>query len=301
MNPLIHAWPGHEPLAASIASRVHGEIAPVSLRRFPDGETYVRLMTLPKDRDVILVCGLEQPDEKVCGLLFAADAARECGARRVGLVAPYLAYMRQDARFNTGEAITSRTFAGWLARAIDWLVTMDPHLHRYRALDEIYPIPTAIASSTTPIARWIVENVAQPLIVGPDEESAQWAAAIAGRVRCPWIVLHKDRHGDRDVAVSVPDITAWPGHTPVLIDDIISTARTMAAAAQRLRELGAAPPVCIGVHALFCGDALPTLRAAGPGVIATCNAIRHETNAIDVTSEIAQTAADLYGRVLPSL
>jgi ribose-phosphate pyrophosphokinase len=301
MNPLIYAWPGHEPLAAAIASRVHGEIAPVTLRRFPDGETYVRLMTLPKDRDVILVCGLEQPDDKVCGLLFAADAARECGARRVGLVAPYLAYMRQDARFNAGEAIASRTFAGWLAHAIDWLVTMDPHLHRYRALAEIYPMPSAIASSATPIAQWIGENVAQPLIMGPDEESAQWAAAIARRVDCPWIALRKDRRGDRDVAVSVPDITAWPGRTPVLVDDIVSTARTMAAAAHRLRELGAAPPVCIGVHALFCGDALPTLRAAGPRLIVTCNTIRHETNAIDVTGEIAQAAANVHARLQPSL
>jgi ribose-phosphate pyrophosphokinase len=137
--------------------------------------------------------------------------------------------------------------------------------------------------------------------MGPDEESAQWAAAIAQRVGCPWIVLRKDRRGDRDVAVSVPDIAAWPGRTPVLVDDIVSTARTMAAAAHRLRELGAAPPVCIGVHALFCGDALPTLRAAGPRLIVTCNTIRPETNAIDVTGEIAQAAANVHARLQPSL
>jgi ribose-phosphate pyrophosphokinase len=77
-------------------------------------------------------------------LLFAADTARDLGARRIGLVAPYLAYMRQDIRFHAGEAVTSRTFAAILSRHLDWLVTVDPHLHRYHELSEIYRIPTQV-------------------------------------------------------------------------------------------------------------------------------------------------------------
>ena len=290
MSPLIYAWPGHAALAKSVAACVNGEVATLQLRHFPDGETYVRVTPSPADREVLFACGLERADEKICSLLFAAETARELGARRIGLVAPYLGYMRQDMRFNPGEAITSRTFAGLLSRAVDWLVTMDPHLHRYHALGEIYSIPTAVASSAESIARWIGAHVARPLIIGPDEESAQWAAAIASNLGCPSIVLRKERHGDRNVVVSVPDITAWPGRTPVLIDDIISTARTMAAAVRRLHELGAPAPACIGVHALFCGDALEALRATKPAIIATCNTIHHETNAIDVHGEIVATA-----------
>src|SRR3546814_1718571 len=75
---------------------------------------------------------LDHPYAKVLPLLFAADTARDLGARRIVLVAPYLAYMRQDIRFHAGEAVTSRTFAAILSRHLDWLVTVDPHLHRDR-------------------------------------------------------------------------------------------------------------------------------------------------------------------------
>ena len=291
MRPQVFAWPGNEPFAAALAARTGGEVAPLSLRRFPDGETYVRLMAPPDGREVIFACTLDHPDDKINGLFFAADAARELGARRIGLVAPYLAYMRQDARFEAGEAITSRTFARMISQAFDWLVTMDPHLHRYHTLDEIYSIPASIAASATAIAGWIRCHVERPLVIGPDAESAQWAAAIAQGAGAPFVVLQKERHGDRDVAVSVPDIRAWPRHTPVLVDDIISTARTMVAAVRRLHDLATPAPVCIGVHALFGGDALEALRASGPRIVATCNTIRHETNAIDVAGEIAATAA----------
>ncbi|WP_164119514.1 ribose-phosphate pyrophosphokinase-like domain-containing protein, partial [Stenotrophomonas maltophilia] len=85
---------------------------------------------------------LAQPNEKILPLIFAAATARELGAARVGLVAPYLAYMRQDRRFNPGEAVTSRQMAHLVSGAFDWMVTVDPHLHRYSDLSEIYSIPT---------------------------------------------------------------------------------------------------------------------------------------------------------------
>ncbi|WP_163434697.1 ribose-phosphate pyrophosphokinase-like domain-containing protein, partial [Escherichia coli] len=63
-------------------------------RRFPDGETYVRLACNVSGRDVAIVCTLAQPDEQFLRLVFAARAARDLGAATVTLVAPYLAYMR---------------------------------------------------------------------------------------------------------------------------------------------------------------------------------------------------------------
>ena len=92
----------------------------VTSRRFPDGETYLRIDTDCAGKTVILVCTLERPDDKLLPLVFLADAVRELGAARVGLVAPYLAYLRQDRRFLPGEAVTSKTFAGLLSRYVDW-------------------------------------------------------------------------------------------------------------------------------------------------------------------------------------
>src|SRR3546814_16966881 len=93
------------------------------------------------DKAVALVSTLARPDDGFLRLVFVADAARALGARDVTLIAPYLAYMRQDRRFRPGEAVTSRTFAGLISSSFDRLVTVDPHLQRYQALDQLYAIP----------------------------------------------------------------------------------------------------------------------------------------------------------------
>ena len=158
-------------------------------------------------QSVVIACTLDRPDAKIAGLLFAADAARELGAKRVGLAAPYLCYMRQDRRFQPGEAVTSRSFAALISRHFDWLVTVDPHLHRYRALNEIYSIPALALHAGPVIADWIMQNVTKPYLIGPDRESSQWIEAVAGACGAPWAVLTKTRTGDRSVsetALSVP-------------------------------------------------------------------------------------------------
>ena len=172
------------------------------LRRFPDGEAYVRVRSGCADRDVLLLSSLTQPDDKLLPLAFLADAARDGGARRVGLVAPYLSYLRQDHRFHAGEAVTSRTFARLLSSCVDWLATIDPHLHRYRELAEVYSVPAQVIPSAPAIAGWIRREVERPLLIGPDAESAQWVERIAELAAAPSTVQVKLRRGDRDVSVS---------------------------------------------------------------------------------------------------
>src|SRR3546814_2878173 len=91
----------------------------------------MRLHSAVAGCDAAVVCTLARPDDQFLQLLFAARLLRESGARSVQLVAPYLAYMRQDRRFHDGEALTSRQFAQLLSAEFDGLVTVDPHLHRY--------------------------------------------------------------------------------------------------------------------------------------------------------------------------
>lgn len=286
-RPLLLSFPGHEAAAAALAGLLaDADMASLQLHRFPDGET---LVTLPDvaGRDVVLFCSLEHPDDKLLPLLFAADAAREQGAGKVGLVAPYLCYMRQDKQFHAGEAVTSRSFAALLSRYLDFMITVDPHLHRHASLHAIYTIPAFAVSSAPAIARWITSEVAKPLLVGPDEESAQWVGAIAALANLPSTVLLKVRHDDFHVDVSLPDAGRWCGHTPVLVDDIVSSAHTLIAAAGSLRQRGLVAPVCIAVHGLFAGNAYAELEAAGAARIVTCNTVAHASNAIDVLPEIA--------------
>jgi ribose-phosphate pyrophosphokinase len=289
MRPIVIAVPGCEDHARRIGDRLDGEPGDTLVRRFPDGEVYVRIDAPVAGRDVVLVAGLDKPGDKILPLLFLAATARDLGARKVGLVAPYLSFMRQDSRFQPGEGVTSTYFAKLLSDAVDWLVTVDPHLHRLRSLDAIYSIPSRVARAAPAIAAWIQREVERPLLVGPDAESEQWVCAVASLCDAPWLVLEKTRRGDRDVEVSPPDLSRHKGRTPVLVDDIISTARTMIATLGHLAG-ATSPAVCVGIHAVFADRAHDDLLAAGAARIATCNTIAHPSNAIDVDDAIAAEA-----------
>lgn len=288
--------PGNEAFAASVSGAMACELGDMETRLFPDGESYVRLLTPVKDRDVALLCTLHKPDDKLIRLYLAASTARELGARSVGLIAPYLAYMRQDSHFKPGEGAASKHMARFLSGSFDWLVTVDPHLHRHHSLDEIYSVPAKVVQSAPMIAAWIRENVTRPVIVGPDAESEQWAAKVARAVGCSHAILQKTRYGDRDVEVTAPETGGWENMTPVIVDDIASTGKTMIAAIRHLREAGMAPPVCIAVHGVFAEGAIEEMRAAGAGRIVSCNTIAHPSNCIAVEEAVAVAAAEFLPR-----
>ncbi len=91
-----------------------------------------------------------------------------------------------------------------------------------------------------------------------------------------------------------PQIEAYETHTPVLIDDIISTAATMIKTVHHLKSLGMKPPICIGVHAIFAGNAYSDLQMAGVEKIITCNTIQHESNGIDLKAVLIQKISGIF-------
>jgi ribose-phosphate pyrophosphokinase len=265
----------------------------VESRQFPDGETYLRIDAECAHKSVVLVCTLDSPDHKVLPLVFLADAARALGARRVGLVAPYLAYLRQDRQFRPGEAVTSRTFARLLSGYADWLVTIDPHLHRYHTLSDIYGVPNRVVHAAPALAAWIAAHVDRPVLVGPDAESAQWVTDVADRVGAPSVVMRKTRRSDRVVEVSAPDLEAYRQHTPVVVDDVVSSAQTMVETVKRLVAAGLRSPVCVAVHALFSDTAEQAVLDAGAARIATTTSVPHSTNMIDVVPLMISAICEL--------
>ncbi|MFG1316503.1 ribose-phosphate pyrophosphokinase [Xanthobacter sp. DSM 24535] len=283
---LILPLPGNEIFARHLAESGGWELGAIETRRFPDGETYVRILSNIANRPVDLVCTLAPPDDGFLRLVFAADAARSLGAREVTLVAPYLAYMRQDRRFLPGEAVTSKTFARLVSSTFDRLVTVDPHLHRYAALSALYTIPTETLHAAPLLADWIAAEVQKPLIIGPDEESEQWVSAIAARIGAPHAVLSKTRHGDRSVDVELPDLSQWSGLRPVLVDDIASSGDTLFEAACKLPLQGFARPICAVIHGLFAEDSYQRLLAVADRIVSS-DSVLHASNAIRLAPLIA--------------
>ncbi|MBI3676078.1 MAG: ribose-phosphate pyrophosphokinase [Proteobacteria bacterium] len=289
---LVFALPGNEAMSERLAALLGGEVGRLETRCFPDGETYLRFLSPPENRDVTLVCTLAHPDDKIPALLFAAATARELGATGVGLIAPYLAYMRQDRRFKPGEAVTSRLAAGLLSHAFDWLVTVDPHLHRYASLSEIYTIPARAVHAAPLISDWVRTNVTAPVLIGPDAESEQWVEAVARTAGAPFTVLEKTRLGDRDVEIKVKHMERLQDRTPVLIDDIISSGRTMLEAVRHVAQFTEAQPVCLAVHGIFAEDSDVALAREGARIVTT-NTVRHASNAIDVAPLLAEALTSL--------
>lgn len=281
MSVLVVPLPGNDAMARILARETRGEVRVPDIRRFPDGETYVRLDMDLHGRAVVLVSTLDRPDAKFLPLLFTARTVHELGAASVGLVAPYLAYMRQDRRFHTGEAVTARQFASLLSPHFDWLVTVDPHLHRIHTLSAIYDIPSKVVHASPAIGTWIAEHVPNPLLVGPDSESVQWVGEVARLSGAPVVTLTKIRQGDSAVAVEPIDFSCWRGRTPVLVDDIVSTGHTMLETMKLLDQAGMEKPVCIGVHGIFAPGSFDALCQGSQHVV-TANTVPHPSNDIDV-------------------
>lgn len=291
-QPVVFGLPGNDALAASLCSAVQGRLGQLEQRKFPDEESYLRVVSDAAGTSAVLVCSLDRPDSKLLPLAFAADTLRDLGVRRIGLVAPYLAYMRQDRRFQPGEAVTSRTFAKILSQHVDWLVTVDPHLHRYHALTEIYSVSAEAVHAAAPMAKWIHENIARPLLIGPDRESAQWVSKVAAGAKADFVVCDKERRGDREVSIAMPDLSKYRDHQTVLIDDVASSGRTLSVAATQLKAMGFAEPDCLVVHPLFAGDSFQVLSQVTRRIIST-NTISHASNRIDIAEAIAEKVLPL--------
>jgi ribose-phosphate pyrophosphokinase len=295
---IFFGLPGNEKLTEQLAVKMHSEIGRITLRKFPDGETYVRILSDVKDKKVVIVCTLHEPDAQLVPLYFLSNTATALGAKNICLVAPYLAYMRQDKVFKPGEGVTSTYFGKLISEFADGIITVDPHLHRIKSLSKVYRIPNTVIHAAKAISEWIRKNIENPILIGPDEESEQWVSMVANNADAPFRVLKKIRHGDSDVEVSIPDVAHYKDATPVLVDDIISTGRTMIETIGHLKKEGMKPPICIGVHAVFAGNAYQELLACGVAKIITCNTIPHASNGIDLTDMLVREITNLIPQLM---
>lgn len=264
------------------------ELRTIERHRFPDGELKLRLPdTLPPQ--VVILRTLNNPNEKLVELLLAAPTARALGAQHLTLVAPYLAYMRQDIAFHPGEAVSQRLVGKMLAGLFDAVITVDPHLHRVSTLQEAVPVgdASAVVLSGAPLlSDLIARHHTHPLLVGPDEESAQWIEQAASRHGFDYAVCRKVRSGDRAVQVELPQV-ALQGRAVVLLDDVASTGHTVAQATRLLLAAGASSVDVAVTHALFAGDALQVMQQAGVRHIWSTDCIAHPSNAISMADSMA--------------
>jgi ribose-phosphate pyrophosphokinase len=282
--------------ALRLAEALDMAAACIERHRFPDDELRLRLplqadQVLPSQ--LLLYRSLDRPNEKLVELLLVAGEARRLGCRRLLLVAPYLAYMRQDIAFHPGEVVSQQIIGPFLAGLFDGVITVDPHLHRISSLSQAIPKGTAISLSGAPmLAELIAKQIQRPLLLGPDAEAAQWIESAAAVHGFEHGVCSKVRSGDKAVSIQLPALD-FAGRAVVLLDDVASSGHTLARACEQLLAAGAASVDVAVTHALFAGDALEVIHAAGVGRVWSTDCIAHPSNAIAMAPLLAEAVRPL--------
>ncbi|MEM0129325.1 MAG: ribose-phosphate diphosphokinase [Thermoplasmata archaeon] len=257
--------------STDLAERISRELgnAPFGVpfvKRFPDGEVYLRVGGQFQGEDVVVVQST-RTDEDIVELLLLEDAVREGGARRVFVVIPYFGYARQDRRFFPGEPVSSRAMARHVELGADLVITVD--LHSPLTLTH-FTKPVFEASAIPSFARQLRQRPID-LLVSPDKGGADRVRRLAEILGRPWMALEKRRIDSEHVELRVPDGAAgsFAGKHVTIFDDVISTGGTVVEAARLLRDQGAGAITAACTHGLFLRDAFERIKAVTDAIYAT--------------------------------
>jgi ribose-phosphate pyrophosphokinase len=288
----IIAGSGAPKLGRDIAARMNSEVVEFETRRFPDGERYVKLNNDCRGKTVgIIQSTYKDPDELLMEFVMLADAAHGAGAAKVIGIFPYLAYLRQDARFHRGEALSSRVFARMIRSSdISRLVAVDPHLHRIHDLNQLFHIPTTNLSAMPDMAAYVSQHfrLTDPIVVAPDEEASQWASKVASELEVEYTIAKKVRLGDASVNISFEG-PRMHARDVLIVDDIVSTGGTVAKMAIGLKKLEVGRIVVLVTHGLFTPGAYHRIRTSGVDDVVATDSVPNEYSFVSVAPLIAKS------------
>ena len=279
---IVVAGSGAVDVGRKIARKAQVDFSKLDIGEMPDGELRVRFKRDIKGDEVFLVQSF-YPDanDKIVETLLAGYTARKY-TPKITLIALFFPYLREDKEFEKGEAVSARIM-GQLFKVFDKVYICEPHLHRYKSLREFFPNATRIWL-VDDIAEFIRKKIKNPLIVGPDEESEQWARKVADKLGASHAVLKKKRFSPHSVKI-LSKLGKVKEENIVIVDDIISTGGTILEAIKSLNVKGKKISV-IAFHGLFCGDSLSKLnKKAG---VFTTNTIKSPASKIDISGSIAK-------------
>ena len=262
MSLAILAGSANPTLAHAIAGLLGVAMGKSEVERFPDGEIHVEIRDTVRGHDVYLVQPTSPPaDRHLLELLLLADACRRAGGLRLTAVVPYLGYARQDRRARGREAVGARVVADlFRAGKIDRVVAVDLHSG---ALEGFFAMPVEHLTAVPLLAEALRPSLdPQSVIVAPDLGAAKLADRYAHLLGLPVAVIHKVRVSGAEVTVRA--VTGEVrGRRPLIVDDMITTGGTIAAAVEALVAAGALPEATVAAtHGLFVGAAAERLGKA---------------------------------------
>jgi len=293
---LIFGGSASEVLAIEVARRLGVAVSKLEIKRFPDGEKYLRVQQDVSGRCVAIIQStFHHPDEYLFEYLLIADSMRDLGAKKIIAVIPYLAYARQDERFNPGEAVTIKTVAKLIESVgTNEFYTVDAHLHRIIDISKIFSIPAYNISAVPLLVEYISRNIDLDnlLVIGPDEESEQWAEAAAKILGVDFDVLEKKRINAEKVEIMTRRLSV-KNRDVIVVDDIISTGGTMVETTKVLRREGARKIVVACIHPVLSGNALPRLYDSGADIVLGTDSIPSPVSRVSLAPAIASALREV--------
>lgn len=285
---IIIGCSGGKHLAGKIAKKLKCPYSLLKVKKYPDGELNLRLMSNVKGKEVVLVQSFYgDVNECLVEAIFAAETANELGAKKVILVAPYLAYLRKDIRYGPGECINRNAITNIISRYFDRVLVIDPHIRKGVKISSLFSIKAVEINADKLIADYIKKNIKNPLVVGPDKGSLNMAKGISNMAKCNYAIFEKTRISGWEVKTKARKKVDLKGRNIIFVDDIISTGNTILECVKNMKKMGAKRFYCVVVHGIFIENALEKLRKANVKVVTT-NTIPNKVSKIDISGLIAE-------------
>ena len=268
---LLLSGTANRPLAEEVAEELNASLCKATIRRFSDGEIFVKIDENVRGRDVYIIQPTNTPAENLIELLILMDAARRASAARVTPVIPYFGYARQDRKDQPRVAISAKLMANMISTAgADRVLAMDFHQHQLQGffdlpVDHLYAAPVF----TSHYRQKGLKNLA---VVASDVGGAKMARGYAKRLDASFAIIDKRRTA-ANVAEAVNVVGDVEGKDCIIPDDMIDTAGTMVEAAHALKRLGARDIYLCATHPVFSGPAVQRLSEAPVVEVAVTNTI----------------------------
>lgn len=256
-QPLIFSGSSNSELTEKICNYLNLTQGTIDIRRFNDGEIWVKFLDNIRGRDVFIVQSTHPPAENLMELLITIDAAKRASATRVTAVIPYFGYARQDRKDQPRVSITAKLVANLMTVAgADRVITMDLHAAQIQGFFDI-PFDHLYAS---PVFTGLFKDLPKDLVVvSPDIGGIKLARSYAKRLDAGLVVIDKRRPKHNQVeAMNI--IGEVKDKNILLVDDLIDTGGTFVTAIKTLKEKGAKEIYGAVTHALLSGDAIQKIE-----------------------------------------
>lgn len=290
----------HPKLASDIAKVLGLPLCNAKVNTFPDGESFVQIEESIRGTDVFVVQPTCPPtNHNLMELLVMVDAIRRASASRITAVMPFYGYARQDRKDKPRVPITSKLVANLLTAAgVDRVLTMDLHAAQIQGffeipVDHLYSVPVLIKH----LKNTYVKDMKNLVVVSPDIGGVKNAKSYANILGTELAIVAKQRISATEVNAHAV-IGDVQGKDVLMVDDMTESGGTLCAAAEVLKQHGAARIFAAVSHGVLNEKARTRLASSPIERLLTSDSVPmaygEQVDTVSIAPLLAQAIANIH-------